>query len=108
MRRQERHPQPPSLTTWDQAQIVPRTEIRLLENSAQTLSLFAANPFPNAPPKYIRAVLYQYWFSTSTQKRTENLWWTRKLLGTYAPTLTRTPEGKFAAIAIPTLNGPPQ
>ena len=97
-----------SLTTWDQAPIVPRTEIRLLENSPQTLSLFAANPFPNAPPKYIRAVLYQYWFSTPTQKRTEGLWWTRKFLGTYAPTLTRTPEGKFAATAVPTLNGPPQ
>ncbi len=100
-----------SLTTWDQAPIVPRTEIRLLEGSPksrQTLSLFRTNPFPNHPPKYIRAILYQYWFSTPDQKRTQGLWWTRKYLGTYAPTLTLTPDGKAAAVAVPDLNGPPQ
>ncbi len=100
-----------SLTTWDRAQIVPRTEIRLLEGSseaAQTLSLFRDNPFPHHPPKYVRAVLYRYWFSTPAQHRQEGLWWTRKLLGTYAPTVTRTPDGKFAAVAVPDLNGPPE
>ncbi len=100
-----------SLTTWDRAAIVPRTEIRLLEGSpeaTQTLSLFRANPFPNHPPRYVRAVLYQYWFSTPEQHRTEGLWWTRRFLGTYAPTITRTPDGKFAAVAVPDLNGPPE
>lgn len=97
-----------SLTTWDQAPIVPRTEIRLLEGSPETLSLFRGNPFPAHPPRYVRAVLYQYWFSTWAQKRDEGVWWTRKLLGTYAPTLTRMPDGKFAAVAVPELNGPPQ
>ena len=97
-----------SLTTWDQAPIVPRTELRLLEASPQTLSLFAADPFPTHPPRFIRAVLYQYWFSTPEQKRTQHLWWTRKYLGTYAPTLTRQPDGKFAAIAVPDLTSPPQ
>ncbi len=100
-----------SLTTWDRAPIVPRAEIRLLEGSPeaeQTLTLFRGNPFPQHPPKYVRAVLYQYWFSTRNQHRENGLWWTRRLLGTYAPTLTRTPDGKFAAVAVPDLNGPPE
>ncbi len=96
-----------SLTTWQQAPIVPRTEIRLLERSPETLSLFAGNPFPRQPPRFVRAVLYQYWFSTPRQHRTEGLWWTRKLLGTYAPTITRAPDGRFAAVALPDLAGPP-
>ena len=99
-----------SLTTWDRAPIVPRTELRLLEGSPeaeQTLSLFRGNPFPNHPPRYVRAVLYQYWFSTRQGHRAEGLWWTRKFLGTYAPTIIRTPDGKFAAVAVPDLNGPP-
>lgn len=96
-----------SLTDWQQAPIVPRTEIRLLEGSPQVLALFAGNPFPNHPPRFVRAVLYQYWFSTPLQKRSEGLWWTRKLLGTYAPTITRQPDGKYAAVAVPELNGPP-
>ncbi len=97
-----------SLTSWQQASIVPRTELRLLEGSPEALSLFASNPFPDRPPSYIRAVLYQYWFSTPQQKRTAGLWWTRKLLGTYAPTLTRQSDGKFAAVALPDLNSPPE
>ena len=97
-----------SLTSWEQAPIVPRTEIRLLEGSQQTLGLFAGNPFRAHPPRFVRAVLWQYWFSTPEQKRTEGLWWRRSLLGTYAPTITRTPGGKFAAVAVPQLNGPPE
>ena len=60
-------------------------------------------------PAIIRAVLYQYWFSTPAQKRTQEAsGGLANSSGTYAPTLTRTSEGKFAAIAVPTLNGPPQ
>ncbi len=95
-----------SLSDWQQEPIVARTEIRLLEGSQQVLGLFAGNPFRNHPPRFVRAVLYQYWFSTPEQKRTEGLWWTRQLLGTYAPTITREPNGSYAAVAVPTLNGP--
>ena len=42
------------------------------------------------------------------ERRTENLWWRRQLLGTYAPTLERTPEGRLLLIAEPTLEGLPQ
>ena len=95
-----------SLTTWDQAPIVPRTEIRLLEGNPETLCLFAANPFRDHPPRFVRAVWWQYWFSTPAEKQATGAWWRRSLLGTYAPTLTQTPDGRYAAVAVPTLNGP--
>ena len=93
-----------SLTTWQQAPIVAGTEIRLLQGSAPVLGLFAGDPFPLHPPRFIRAVLWQYWFSTPAEKRGTGNWWRRDLLGPYAPTLTREPDGRFAAIALPSQN----
>ncbi len=90
-----------SLTTWQQAPIVAGTEIRLLQGSAPVLGLFAGNPFGAHPPRFVRAVIWQYWFSTPAEKRADGVWWRRELLGTYAPTLTREPDGKFAAVALP-------
>ena len=96
-----------SLGGWMQDPLVPRTEEMLLENTPDVLGLFRGNPFAAAPPKYVRAVLYQYWFSTPEQKRTQGAWWRRELLGTYAPTLTREPDGRLGIAAEPTLTGPP-
>jgi hypothetical protein len=96
-----------SLGPWQEAPIVPLTEQRLLEGDRDVLSLFAGDPFRNQPPKMVRAVLYQYWFSTPEEKRTQHVWWTRQWLGTYAPTLEHLPDGRYAMIAAPTLEGPP-
>jgi hypothetical protein len=96
-----------SLGPWQEAPIVPLTEQRLLENDKDVLGLFAGNPFPQAPPQQVRAVLYQYWFSTPEEKRTQHIWWTRQYLGTYAPTLVHLPDGQYAITAAPDLNGPP-
>ena len=97
-----------SLGGWQQNEIVPLTEERLLENNRDILGLFAGNPFPNAPPKYLRAVLWQYWFSTPQEKHMHGLWWRREYLGTYAPTITPLPNGRFGMVAEPTLEGPPE
>ena len=97
-----------SLTNWQSALIVPLTEERLLEGDKDVLELFRGDPFAAAPPKMVRAVLWQYWFSTPEEKRTEGIWWTRKLLGTYAPTVVRRSDGKFVVIEAPTLDGPPE
>jgi lipase maturation factor 1 len=96
-----------SLGSWRQYPIVPRTEELLLENDRAVLELFADNPFPGTPPRFIRAVLWQYWFSTPEQKATQGVWWRRQLLGTYAPTLTHLPNGRFGIVAGSSLNGPP-
>jgi hypothetical protein len=90
-----------SLGDWQQNSMVPLTEERLLTNSGDTLSLFAGNPFAQTPPKYVRAILWQYWFTSMNEKRATGLWWRRQLLGLYAPVLTRKPEGGFDAVQWP-------
>jgi hypothetical protein len=95
-----------SLGSWMQNPLVPRTEELLLENDRDVLGLFAGNPFPNAPPKYVRAVLWQYWFSTPEEKRQQGVWWTRQYLGTYAPTILRRPDGRYGVVAGPSRSGP--
>jgi hypothetical protein len=90
-----------SLGDWRQDDMVPFTEERLLENDKDVLALFQSNPFPQAPPRYVRALLWQYWFTTREEKRITGNWWRRQLLGLYAPVLTRTPEGRSAVIRWP-------
>jgi len=90
-----------SLGDWRQNSIVPLTEERLLTASPSVLALFAGNPFSQSPPKYVRAVLWQYWFTSMAEKRASGLWWKRKLLGLYAPVLTLKPDGTFDAVQWP-------
>ena len=90
-----------SLGDWQQNQIVPLTEERLLENDPEVLALFAGNPFPQEPPRYVRAVLWQYWFTTMAEKRLTGNWWRRSYLGLYAPELTPGPDGRFEAVEMP-------
>src|SRR6266849_3854052 len=90
-----------SLGPWRSNPIVPRTEERLLEGSTDVLALFAANPFPQQPPKQVRDVLWQYWFTSLEEKRNQGLWWHRQLLGNYAPTLARDANGRIIAVEWP-------
>ena len=62
---------------------------RLLENSPQTLQLFAGNPFAKAPPRFVRAVLWQYWFTTPAERARTGAWWKRRWRGEYSPALER-------------------
>ena len=92
-----------SLGSWQDYPIVPRTELRLLSNDEDVLKLFKSNPFPHEPPREVRAVLWQYWFTTISEKRSSGLWWRRKLLGLYAPTLEREADGKVGVVESPTV-----
>jgi lipase maturation factor 1 len=95
-----------SLGSWRQEPIVARTEQNLLRGDADVLSLFAANPFPNGPPKQVRAVIWQYWFTTAAEKRLQGMWWRRQLLGLYAPTLEREADGKIVVLQWPSVGFP--
>jgi hypothetical protein len=57
---------------------------KLLHNDAGTLSLIAHNPFPNAPPHYIRARLYRYRFAPPG----ESGWWKREYIDEWLPALS--------------------
>jgi hypothetical protein len=92
-----------SLGSWRENAIVPSTEERLLSNAPEVLELFAGHPFPNQPPRLIRAVLWQYWFTTMSERRAQGQWWRRQWLGLYAPTLEREADGKIAVVEWPTV-----
>jgi Lipase maturation factor len=90
-----------SLGYWRDNMFVVSAEERLLNNAPDVLALFAGNPFPDAPPKYVRAVIWQYWFTSLAEKRATGMWWRRKFLGLYAPELTYGPDGKLGAVEWP-------
>jgi len=90
-----------SLSSWRQEPIIVRTEQSLLRGDADVLLLFAGNPFPHAPPHQLRVVIWQYWFSTPTEKRSQGLWWRRQQLGLYAPTLEREADGRIVVLEWP-------
>jgi hypothetical protein len=91
-----------SLGSWQDYPIVPRTEVCLLSNDKDVLRLFKSNPFPHGPHE-IRTVLWQYWFTTMSEKRATGLWWRRQFLGLYAPTIARDPDGTIRGIEGPTV-----
>jgi hypothetical protein len=90
-----------SLGEWRDNPMVLRTERRLLSNDADVLTLFAGNPFPQGPPRQVRAVLWQYWFTSMAEKREHGLWWRRELLGLYAPAIQLEPDGRIAVTQWP-------
>ncbi len=61
---------------------------RLLEGSPEVTALLKHNPFSNHPPKYIRATVYDYHFSSLNAKRREGVWWTREKKDLYCPVLS--------------------
>lgn len=65
-----------------------RFELRLLQNSPPVMALLQYNPFPKAPPKYVRAMLYEYHFTDRAGRRATGDWWRRKFLRPYTPPLS--------------------
>jgi hypothetical protein len=59
---------------------------KLLQNDPGAVGLFRSNPFPQVPPRYIRAVLYRYSF---VRPNPQGLWWKREKLGLWLPPLSR-------------------
>ena len=61
---------------------------RLLRGTPEVTALFAKNPFPHDPPRYVRARLYQYRFTTSAESRATGNWWKRDEAGEYLPAIS--------------------
>jgi predicted DCC family thiol-disulfide oxidoreductase YuxK len=57
----------------------------LLQGREPVLDLFAENPFPDHPPRYVRAELYDYHFSDPALKARTGQPWVRSLEGSYFP-----------------------
>jgi|694.fasta_scaffold14034_9 hypothetical protein len=61
---------------------------RLLKGSKPVLSLMRINPFPDKPPKYVRAIAYDYVYSNFKELRQEKIWWKRVFVTDYSPILS--------------------
>jgi Lipase maturation factor len=61
---------------------------KLLQGDRDTLSLLRFNPFPTAPPKYVRARLYRYRFSNGEERRRTGAWWQREFEGEWFPAIS--------------------
>jgi len=61
---------------------------RLLEGSPDVLQLLEKNPFPDRPPRVVRARVYDYHFSDPSTRRSTHAIWTRSLLGGYFPAVS--------------------
>ena len=57
---------------------------RTLQGSPEVLAFYEWNPFSNQPPRYIRAVLYDYHFTRAG----ESGWWRREKRGIYCPAVS--------------------
>lgn len=73
------HPQSRN-SRWIQALLV-----KLLKGEENVQQLFTENPFPDNPPKLLRARLYLYEFTDSAEKRQTGNWWKRSEAGSYLP-----------------------
>jgi lipase maturation factor 1 len=62
--------------------------VRLLQGSPDVLGLLKNNPFPNAPPKYVRAELFDYSFTNFATRRATRDWWAREPRGLYFPRIS--------------------
>jgi len=57
----------------------------LLLNKPEVTRLVGGNPFPNNPPRYVRAVFYKYHFTSWSEHKATGDWWKRESLGEYLP-----------------------
>jgi hypothetical protein len=95
-----------SLGTWREYPLVGNTEVQLLSNRPDVIALFADDPFPKRPPRQVRAVLWQYWFTSMAERRSTGMFWRRQLLGLYAPLLQQEADGTVTVLDWP--NVPPR
>jgi hypothetical protein len=61
---------------------------KLLHNDRGTLSLLADHPFPEKPPRYVRALVYRYQFSPVSGSGADGSWWKRERVGTWFPAVS--------------------
>ncbi len=73
-----------ALGTYQQNRWFVNLMVRLLEGNRTVLGLFRYNPFPNGPPRYIRARLYEYHFTGFGERG----WWRREERGMYFPAVS--------------------
>ena len=71
---------------------------KLLENDKAVLGLVRHNPFTDRPPRFVRALLYEYHFTTPAERHKTGATWKRNLVGLYFPPVSLDNEGFRRAV----------
>jgi hypothetical protein len=77
---------------------------RLLHGTPEVLALLERNPFPDAPPRFVRVTVYDYRFTTPEERAKTGKWWRRYWMSGYIPPVTpdrETGELRLAGAAAP-------
>lgn len=61
---------------------------KLLQNDSQTLKLIKENPFSHEAPKYIRARLFHYHYTSPQEQQKTGRWWNREFVSEYMSPLS--------------------
>jgi hypothetical protein len=69
---------------------------RLMTGEDAVTDLLQHNPFPDQPPRYVRAVLYDYRFSDRETSQTTGQWWQAERLGMYCPPISLSASPRVA------------
>jgi lipase maturation factor 1 len=77
-----------ALGRFDEERWFQRMCLRVLEGDAVVLRLLERDPFHGHAPRFLRAVLYRYRFTSRAARRSDGAWWTRERLGEYSPVLS--------------------
>ncbi|MDF1862879.1 MAG: lipase maturation factor family protein [Verrucomicrobiales bacterium] len=70
--------------------------IKLLQDDPDVESLIKHNPFPNSPPRLIRARLFNYEFTTPEERARTGDWWKRVAVGEYLSPVSLSEPGEEA------------
>jgi hypothetical protein len=73
---------------------LPRLLQALLRGDPDVLALLRSNPFPDEPPRYVRAQLYWYRYSSWAERRATGAWWQRTSRRQYVPPVALRTENR--------------
>jgi hypothetical protein len=62
--------------------------VRLLQGSPAVLGLMEGSPFRDAPPRFVRARLFNYEFADAGAPMRTGAWWVREERGMYLPPMS--------------------
>jgi predicted DCC family thiol-disulfide oxidoreductase YuxK len=62
---------------------------RLFEGSVPVRQLLSQDPFPDIPPRYLRARVFNYRFASKTEHALDGVWWKRTFSHLYLPPIVR-------------------
>ena len=78
-----------ALGNWRQNIWFVNLAVRLLQGSEPVIQLLASNPFPEQPPRFIRARSVDYQFTSFSEREKTGNWWKEGREKEYLPVISR-------------------